>query len=126
MQTSPIESGGSIQDPDAGSAMREPWERARSRSRRRRRREQRAAEEEAEALAPEERAYHDARRRAERKLKLAGDLLWFAVITVILLRVFTVAGVIVLIVWGSGLAKKAYRLFFEPRLRERFVEREVR
>ncbi len=129
MQTRPMESGSAIQAPDAGPALREGWERARSRRwRHQRRRSERRAreEEEEETLAPEERAYDDARRRAERKLKLAGDLLWFAVITVILLRVFPVAGVIILIVWGSGLMKKAYELFFEPRLRERFVEQEVR
>ncbi len=129
MQSRPMESGSAIQAPDAGPALRERWERARSRRwRHQRRRSERRAreEEEEETLAPEERAYDDARRRAERKVKLAGDLLWFAVITVILLRVFPVAGVIVLIVWGSGLMKKAYGLFFEPRLRERFVEQEVR
>ncbi len=128
MLARPMESRGAIQDLDAGPAVRKRWERARSRGwrHRQRRREQRASEEEAEALAPEARAYDDARRRAERKVKLAGDLLWFAVITVILLRVFPVAGVIVLIVWGSGLARKAYELFFEPRLRERLVEQEVR
>ncbi len=128
MQARPMESRGAIQDLDAGPAVRERSERARSRRWRHshRRRKRPAPEEAAEDLAPGERAYDDARRRAERKVKLAGDLLWFSVITVILLRVFPVAGVIILIVWGSGLAKRVYRLFFEPRLRERFVEQEVR
>ena len=126
MQARPIATGSPIQDLDEGFAVRERKKRVRSRGwrHRKRRAEQRGPAE--ETSASEERAYHDARRRAERKVKLAGDLLWFAVITVILLRVFTVAGVIVLIVWGSALAKKAYALFFEPRLRERFVEQEVR
>ncbi len=123
MQARPTEYGSAIHDLAAGPVRRE---RGRSRGwrKRRQRRARRAAEEE-ETRAPEQRVYDDARRRAERKVKLAGNLLGFALITVILLRVFPVAGVIVLIVWGSGLARKAYALFFEPRLRERFVEQEV-
>ena len=64
MQAWPMESGSAIEDLDAGPAVRERWERARSRGWRRqhRRRGHRAPEEEAEALAPEQRAYDDARR----------------------------------------------------------------
>jgi signal transduction histidine kinase len=126
MQARPIATGSPIQGLDEAFDVRERKKRVRSRGWRPRQRRAERRGPEQETSAAEERAYDDARRRAERKVKLAGDLLWFAVITVILLRVFTVAGVIVLIVWGSALAKKAYALFFEPRLRERFVEQEVR
>jgi signal transduction histidine kinase len=78
-----------------------------------------------EDLSPEERSLRAAHAAAERKTKLAGDVLWFLGITTLLLIFITPIGVIVFFCWGLGIAKKVYELEIEPRLRKRFVEQEV-
>jgi signal transduction histidine kinase len=103
--------------------------RSRSPSRRRRRRGGRHDPErdrlEEEDLSPEERALRAAHAVAERKTQLAGDVLWFLGITLLLLIFITPIGVIVLLCWGLKVAKDVYELEIEPRLRKRFVEQEV-
>ena len=71
-------------------------------------------------LSPEERALRKARRAADAKVELAGDALKFGAITLLLLIFLPPVGIIVLIFWGAGYLKQAYRLVIEPRLRERF------
>ena len=77
-------------------------------------------------LSPEERALREARWRAERKVRLAGDAARLAVIALPLLVLLPPVGFVVLLVWGSGLARRAWQLLVEPRVRERFLAGEVR
>src|SRR5262245_53112371 len=77
------------------------------------------------ALDPEERALREARWRAERKVKLAGDAARLAVIALPLLAFVPPVGFVVLLVWGSGVARRAWQLLVEPRVRERFLAAEV-
>jgi signal transduction histidine kinase len=86
--------------------------------------ERRSIEEEA-LLTPEERAYQRARRIAEEKTRLASEALPVLLGGLLALFVFPFAGVIILVVWGWRPAKRAYRLFIEPALREHLVEQEV-
>ncbi len=76
-------------------------------------------------LSPEERALRNARRAADEKVELAGKALKFCIITLLLLVFLPPVGFIVLIFWGSGYLRRAYRLVIEPRMRERFLEEEV-
>jgi signal transduction histidine kinase len=76
-------------------------------------------------LTPEERSLRIAHDNAERKTKLAGDVLWFLAVTLVLAIFVPPVAAVVFIVWGIKVGKKAYRLEIEPRLRERFVEQEV-
>ncbi len=68
-------------------------------------------------LGPEE--------RAERRVRLTGDLLKFGVVTLLLLIFLPPVGFIVLFAWGLSLGPRLYRHWIEPRLRERFVREEV-
>jgi signal transduction histidine kinase len=108
---------------------RRPGRRSRPRGRRHRRharhRDRERDELEEEDLSPEELALQAAHAVAERKTRLAGDALWFLGITALLLIFVTPIGVIVLLCWGLKVAKEVYELEIEPRLRKRFVEREV-
>jgi signal transduction histidine kinase len=95
-----------------------------------RRRSRRARREEVELdesdLTPEEREYRNARRLAERKLRLAGDAIKLAILAGVLLLFVRVAGIIVLVCGGALLLREFYRVVLEPKLHEKFVEREVR
>jgi signal transduction histidine kinase len=104
------------------------------RSRHQRRRDRRPRDEEREPeyqeiddalLSPSERALREARRIADRKVKLTGQLVRFGLIAIPLLIFIPPVGLIVLIFWGSGHLKELYRLFLEPRLRERYMREEV-
>jgi signal transduction histidine kinase len=76
-------------------------------------------------LDAEERAYLEARRAAEDKVQLWGKF-WKLTIVVVPLMVFLPwLAFIVLFIGGVDLAKRAYRILYEPRLRERFVDEEV-
>jgi signal transduction histidine kinase len=114
---------------DAFDGERQSGRRSRGRShrhrRRSRRRDRERSEIEDEDLPPEERALRAAHAMAERKTQLAGDVLWFLGVTTLLLIFITPIGVIVLLCWGLKVAKDVYELELEPRLRKRFVEREV-
>jgi len=78
-----------------------------------------------EERTPEERALIAAHATAERKTELAGDALWFLGVTMALLFFVPPVGVIVMLVWGFKLAKAAYELELEPKLRKRFIEQEA-
>jgi signal transduction histidine kinase len=137
MQADRVHTLDPIQDLGGGLAVSDAWEddekRARRRDRRRRRRHHRDREpEDADGdlgeellLTPEERALRRAHRVAEQKTRLASELLWVLVIAVPLLVLVYPLGVILLVALGWRPARRAYRLFGEPRLRERFIEQEV-
>ena len=76
-------------------------------------------------LSEEDRADRVAQRLADRKVALSRQLLHAALITVPLLIFIPFAGVISLICFGVGIGRKAFRLVYEPRLRERFLQEEV-
>jgi signal transduction histidine kinase len=93
------------------------WERA---ERRRRKRDRKSVADDA-LLTPEERALRTAEEKAER----TGELIKFGVICALLLVFLPPVGLILLIVGGSKHMKHAYRLWFEPRMRERYLREEV-
>jgi len=74
---------------------------------------------------PEERAYRNAHRTAAEKTKLASELIRVGAVAFLLMLWLPVVGVIVLICGGMRPARRAYRLFIEPKIRERFIEQEV-
>jgi signal transduction histidine kinase len=76
-------------------------------------------------MDPEERAYAEAHRVAEQKVRLWGRFWKLAIISIPLMIVWWWAGVVVLLIGGIDLARKAYRTLYEPRLRERLVAEEV-
>jgi signal transduction histidine kinase len=88
-------------------------------------RELRHADADAEQRTPEERALRAAHAAAERKTELVGDALWFLGVTVALLIFVPPIGVVVMLVWGYKLAKEAYELELEPKLRKRFIDQEA-
>jgi len=73
-------------------------------------------------LSEDERA---ARRRADQKVALAQAALRGALITVLLFVFVPFAGVWALLYFCIALGSKAFRLFYEPQLRERFLQDEV-
>jgi signal transduction histidine kinase len=115
-----------------GVPMQHERERGPERSRRHRRHARRVRREEAElderALTEEERRYRSLRRIAERKTKLAGDAIKLGVVAALLLAIplTRIVGVIVLICGSPRLVREFYRIVLEPKLREAFIEREVR
>ena len=135
MQAERVHTWCSIDDLGGGLAVRDDWEdeeirpvrhRHQRRGRgRRRRREEPEFEEEQVPLTPEERAYQQARSVAEQKTKLTSELIWVSIIGIPLLLLFFPVGLFVIVFWGWRPAKRAYRLFMEPKLRERFIENEV-
>lgn len=76
-------------------------------------------------LTDEERTYRDARRIAERKVKLARDASRVGLIGLALLIFIPPVGAIVLIWYGIGLFKEFYQLIVEPRVRARLIEHEL-
>jgi len=77
-------------------------------------------------LSEDDRAYRAAQRLADRKIALSRQLLRAALITVPLLIFIPFVGVLSLIYFGVGIGRKAFRLVYEPRLREKFLQEEVR
>lgn len=76
-------------------------------------------------LSEDERAYRDARRQADEKVALSRELLRAAIIVVPLLIFLFPVGVIAAIFFGVKLGRRAFRVFYEPELRERFFREEV-
>jgi len=76
-------------------------------------------------LTDEERALEVARRRADEKIALARACVRAALITLPLLVFVPFAGALALVCFGVALGRKAFRLFCEPQLRERFLQEEV-
>ena len=96
------------------------------RSRRHRERErQERAEREDPHLTPEER---QVRWIAERKTKLTGQAIRLGVIALVVLiltQSLWIAALVILI-WGGSRMREFYRLVLEPRIREKFIVKEVR
>jgi signal transduction histidine kinase len=76
-------------------------------------------------LSPEERALRRAHRVAEAKTRLLTEDLWVLLICGILLLVAFPLGLVVTIVWGRKPIQRAWRLMFEEKLRDRFIQQEV-
>ncbi len=76
-------------------------------------------------LTEEELAYRDARRRADQKVALTRDLFRAGIIVVPGLIFVPFFGVVAFIYFALKLGRRAFRLFYEPELRERFVREEV-
>jgi signal transduction histidine kinase len=79
----------------------------------------------ARRAAPDDLAFAEARRRADRKVHLLGEFLRFAIVTGLLLVFIPWVGAIVAFFWGIDLAKKYFSVVAAPRLRRRWIEREV-
>lgn len=78
-----------------------------------------------DSLLVEEEPYREARRLANEKVELSRRVLRAALITVPLLIFIPFLGVIALIFFGIGLGRRAFHIFYEPQLRERFIREEV-
>lgn len=76
-------------------------------------------------MDPEERAYAEAHRVADEKVRLWGKIARLAIIVVPLMIFIPWVGFIVMFFGGMDLARKAYRIYYEPSLRERFIDEEV-
>ncbi len=76
-------------------------------------------------LAPDERAYLEARRTAEKKVGLYREVVKIGLVAVPLLIFIPFLGAIVLFFGGIKLGRQFYRLIIEPGLRDRLVREEV-
>ena len=92
---------------------------ARRRRRRRRRRSGRM-------LSPEQRAYREAKRRAQARIGFYTHLLTYALVCMFLLAARGRAGLGVAFFWGIGLAFHFFSAVFGPDLRQRMIDREVK
>jgi signal transduction histidine kinase len=63
--------------------------------------------------------------RADAKIAATGDAIRWSAITIALLIFFFPVGVIVLVCGGAKHLQNLYRLVIEPKLRQRFIDREV-
>jgi signal transduction histidine kinase len=84
------------------------------------------ADLDASLLTDEERAFAEARAAAEEKVDLYREAAKLAIVAIPLLIFLFPVGVIVSFFWGISVARKAYRVYYEPRLRERLIGDEVR
>jgi signal transduction histidine kinase len=89
--------------------------------RRRERRSRRRTHE----LSPEERAYQEATRRAENKLRFVQHLVPYVFVVLLLAFLARPVAVIVALCWGVGLASHFFRAFVMPDLRKRWIRSEV-
>jgi len=76
-------------------------------------------------LSPEDQAWRRAQRTADEKARLVSEDLWVLIVCAILLVLVFPIGLIVTIIWGRRPIKRAWRLFVEPKLRDKFIEVEV-
>lgn len=76
-------------------------------------------------LTEEERAMRAAHERADAKVALARETARAGLITLPLLVLFPFGGVIALLFFGVKLGKRAFRVLYEPELRDRFLREEV-
>ena len=76
-------------------------------------------------LSEEDRAFRLAQKLADRKVALSRQAFRAALITVPLLIFIPFAGAVSLIYFGVGIGRKAFRLLYEPQLREKFLQEEV-
>ncbi|MGH0031120.1 MAG: sensor histidine kinase [Myxococcota bacterium] len=78
-------------------------------------------------LSPEERAYREARQRANQKLGFMSHLIAYGSVCTFLLVVAGFrAAFIVALAWGIGVASHYFAALVAPDLRRRFIDREVR
>jgi signal transduction histidine kinase len=89
-----------------------------------RRRERRSRRRNRE-LNPEERAYQEAARRAENKLRFVQHLVPYVFVVLLLSFLARPVAVIVALAWGVGLASHFFRAFVMPDLRKRWIRGEV-
>jgi len=83
------------------------------------------AEMDESLLTEDERAYREARRRADEKVALSRELVRAGLITVPLLLFVLPAGLVALIYFSLKLGRRAFRAFYEPKLHARFLQEEV-
>ncbi|MDG2050767.1 MAG: HAMP domain-containing sensor histidine kinase [Myxococcota bacterium] len=76
-------------------------------------------------MSPEEAALAEAHRAADEKVALWRRIARLAIIAVPLLIFIPLAGALVAFFGGIPLARRAYRIYYEPRLRARFIDEEV-
>lgn len=76
-------------------------------------------------LTEDERAYRAARQLADEKVALSRELLRAGLITGALLLFAFPVGLIALIIFILKLGRRAFRVFYEPKLRARFLQEEV-
>jgi len=76
-------------------------------------------------LSEDERSYRAARRLADRKVALSHQALRAAAITIPMLIFVPFFGVLSLIYFAVRLGRRAFKMFYEPRLHEHFVQDEV-
>ena len=84
------------------------------------------ADLDASLLTDEERALAEAHEVAEQKVRLYREVAKLAIVVVPLMIFIPWVGFIFLFFGGISLARRAYRLFYEPKLRERLIGDEVR
>ena len=91
------------------------------------RRRRRRSRDKSRELTPEEVAYEEARRLAERKLAFIAHLVPYMFVCTFLLFVTRSLFVttIVGLAWGVGLASHFFKAFIEPELRRKWIQREV-
>ena len=115
--------------------MTDDWDDGRGRSRHHRRSRRHRAREPQERvgredpnLTPEERRYRQVRSIAERKTKLTGQAIRLGVIALVVLILTQSLWITALVVlcWGGSRMREFYRLVLEPRIREKFIAKEVR
>ncbi len=76
-------------------------------------------------MSAEEAALAEAHQAADEKVALWGRVARLAIVAVPLLVFIPLVGVLVAFIGGIPLARRAYRIYYEPRLRERFIDEEV-
>jgi signal transduction histidine kinase len=76
-------------------------------------------------LTPEEQAYHEASRRAERKIKFVQHFISYVCVVGFLMLVARPVGFIVAFGWGIGLASHFFQAMLAPDLRRRWISSEV-
>ena len=76
-------------------------------------------------LTPEEQAYHEASRRAERKIKFVQHLISYFCVVAFLLILARPVGLLVAFCWGMGLASHFFQAMVAPGLRRRWISSEV-
>ena len=116
----------SVRRSASGSPSRKSGRRGSRRARvARRRSAESLAELDPALMSAEDAALAEAHRAADEKVALWGRVARLAIVAVPLLVFLPLAGVLVAFFGGMPLARRAYRIYYEPRLRERFIGEEV-
>ncbi|MFK7898959.1 MAG: nitrogen regulation protein NR(II) [Myxococcota bacterium] len=77
-------------------------------------------------LSDEERDFRKAKKRADQKIALSRAAVRAGLITLPLLFFVPFFGVLALIYFGVGIGRRAFKIMYEPKLRERFLKEEVK